>query len=103
MNRKRKRHIGNSIPRFVFVGLSVLFQAGWLVLTALVLNEHYPWVELATRMLSLLVILGINSKHSNAAFKMPWIMLIMAFPVMGLSLYLLFVGFGDMGKTGKRM
>ena len=99
----KKHYIGNSIPRFVFVGLSVLFQAGWLLLTALVLNEHYPWIALITRVLSLLVILGINSKHSNAAFKMPWIMLIMAFPVMGLSLYLLFVGFGDMGKTGKRM
>ena len=103
MAGSKKRHIGNSIPRFVFVGLSVLFQVGWLVLTALVLNEHYAWVELATRVLSVAVILGINSKHSNAAFKMPWVMLIMAFPVMGLSLYLMLVIFGDMGNTGKRM
>ena len=103
MSGNRKRQLGNSIPRFIFVGLSVLLQAGWLLLTVLVLNEHYPWIALTTRVLSLLLILGINSKHSNAAFKIPWIMLIMAFPVMGLSLYLLLVGFGDMGKTGKRM
>ena len=100
---KKKLHIGSSIPRFVFVGLSVLFQVGWIVLTALVLNEHYPWAELATRVLSVAMILGINSKQDNSAFKMPWIMLIMAFPVMGLSLYLMLVIFGDMGNTGKRM
>lgn len=99
----KKRNIGNSIPRFIFVGLSILFQLGWLVLTALTLNEHYAWVEIGTRLFSLLVILQMNSKQSNAAFKIPWIMLIMAFPVMGLSLYLMLVIFGDMGSTGKRM
>ena len=103
MAGKQKLHMGNSIPRFVFVGLSVLLQVGWLVLTAMVLNEQYPWMELATRVLSMVVILGMNSAHTNAAFKIPWIMLIMAFPVMGLSLYLMLVIFGDMGNTGKRM
>ena len=103
MEKKKKLHIGTSIPRFVFVGLSVLFQVGWLVLTVLILNEHYAWMELITRVLSVIVILQMNSKHTNAAFKMPWIMLIMAFPVMGLSLYLMLVAFGDMGNTGKRM
>lgn len=103
MARKKKLNVSNSIPRFVFVGISVLFQVGWLVLTALVLNEQYPWVEFLTRVLSVSVILGLNSKHTNAAFKIPWIMLIMAFPVMGLSLYLMLVIFGDMGNTGKRM
>lgn len=103
MSQNKKLHIGNSIPRFVFVGLSVLFQLGWLVLTIQVLNESYPWVEMVTRILSVIVILQMNSKHSNAAFKMPWIMLILALPVMGLSLYLMLVIFGDMGNTGKRM
>ena len=103
MSGNKKPYMGNSVPRFVFVGISVLFQVGWLVLVAMVLNEHYPWVELATRILSVAVILTMNSKHSNAAFKMPWIMLIMAFPIMGLSLYLMMVIFGDMGNTGKRM
>lgn len=95
--------MGSSVPRFIFAGISVLFQIGWVVLEAMVLNEHYPLLEFATRVLSVLMILKLNSKHSNAAFKVPWIMLIMAFPVMGLSLYLMLVIFGDMGKTGKRM
>ena len=33
-NRKRKRS-HNSIPRLVFVGISVLFQIGWILLLVL--------------------------------------------------------------------
>ena len=101
---KRKRwYPSNSIPRMVFVGISVCLQAGWILLMALVLNEHYRWIELVTRILSLLVILQLNGKYTNVAYKMPWIMLIMAFPVMGVSLYVMLGIFSDMGNTGKRM
>ena len=34
--------------------------------------------------------LSIYAKHENAAFKMPWIILILAFPVLGLCIYLVF-------------
>ena len=103
MRSERKRHSGNAVPRMVLVGLSLLFQIGWILLTVLVLNKSYPWVEMVTRVLSVAVILRLNSKHSGAAYKMAWIMLIMAVPVMGLSLYLM-IGFcGDLGRSGKRL
>ncbi|MGM9589127.1 MAG: cardiolipin synthase [Faecousia sp.] len=103
MQSKGKLHFGNSIPRAVFVAISILLQLGWIMLTILVLNESVPWLETATRILSVIVVLVLNSKHVNSAYKMPWIMLIMALPVMGLSLYLLIGIFGDLGSTGKRM
>ena len=103
MKSDRKLHFGNSVLRMVFVALSVLFQVGWILVSILVLNESVPWIEVVTRVLSVAVILGLNSKPGNAAYKMPWIMLIMAFPVMGLSLYLMIGIFGDLGSTGKRM
>lgn len=103
MKGEEKLHWGNAVPRIVFVGLSICLQAGWLLLSILVLNEHNQWIELVTRILSVVVILQMNSKYTNVAYKMPWIMLIMAFPVMGLSLYLMIALFSDMGNTGKRM
>ena len=103
MSSEKKVHIGNSIPRMILVGISLLFQMGWILLTILVLNESFPWIEMATRVLSVIVILGINSKHTGAAYKMPWIMLIMAAPMMGLSLYLMMGIFGDLGSIGKRL
>ena len=103
MDFYRKLPTGNSVLRMVLVGLSILFQAGWILLTVLVLNESYPWVEALTRLLSVAVILQLNSKNSDAAYKMPWIMLIMAFPIMGLSLYLMMDICGDLGSIGRRL
>ncbi|MBQ2854095.1 MAG: cardiolipin synthase [Oscillospiraceae bacterium] len=103
MSSNKKLHFGNAVPRMVLVGLSILFQVGWLLLSVLVLNESLPWIEGLTRLLSLTVILQLNSEHTNAAYKMPWIMLILAFPVMGLSLYVMIGMFRDMGGTGKRL
>ena len=103
MKPERKLHLGNAIPRFIFVGISILLQLGWLLLTILVLNESVPWIGALTRLLAVLAVLQLNSKQNDAAYKMPWIMLILTLPVMGLSLYLMMDLFGDMGNIGKRM
>ena len=100
---ERKWCFGNAVLRMVLVGISILLQVGWILLTILVLNESYPWLAFFTRLLSVAVILKINSKPTNSAYKMPWIMLIMAAPVMGLSLYVMMDVFGDLGSFGKRL
>lgn len=103
MRGEERKASGNSILRLVFVGISLLFQMGWILLLVLKLNEHSTWISLLTSILSLSVVLRLYSKHTTAAMKMPWIMLILVFPVMGLSLYLLIEVFGDLGSTGKRL
>ena len=103
MERKRKKRSKNSILRAVFVAVSIFFQVGWLLLQILRLNEYSAWISLATSLLSVLVVLQLNSKQTTAALKMPWIMLILVFPVMGLSLYLMIEIFGDLGKTGRHL
>ena len=99
---KRKKS-GNSILRAAFVGISLLFQVGWLLLLIIRLNAYFAWISLATGILALTVVLHLYSKHTTSAMKMPWIMLILVFPVMGLSLYLLIVIFGDLGSAKKRL
>ena len=103
MKTRHTSHLGNAILRMVLVGISILFQAGWILVTILYLNESYPWIEAVTRLLSLTVILVIHSRPTAAAYKIPWIMLILAFPVMGLSLYLLMDVFADLGSMRKRL
>ena len=94
---------GNSILRIVFVAVSLLFQVVWILALVLRLNAYSVWLSLLTRFLALAVVLRLAAKHTESAMKLPWIILIMAFPVMGISLYLLMVGFGDLGKAGKRL
>ena len=102
MEKEKRKPSGNSILRAVFVGVSLLIQIGWLLLLVIKLNEYYAWISLVTGILALVIVLRLYSKPANAAMKMPWIMLILAFPVMGLCLYLLFEMLGDPG-VGKRL
>lgn len=99
---KKETHSGNSIVRLIIVGISLLFQGAWLYLLALELYHYSTWITLATTLLSIVVVLRLYSKHTAPAMRMSWILLIMAFPVMGLVMYLLCVILGDPG-IGKRM
>ena len=86
---KKRRTSGNSILRIVFVGISLFLQVGWLLLLIIRLNRYSTYISLFTGILALLAVLRLYSQQTNSAIKMPWIMLILVFPVMGLSLYLL--------------
>lgn len=97
MHNRNHKPTGNSIIRLVIVVLSVLFQAGWLLLLVERLNRYSTWISLFTSILSIAVVLRLYSKNINTAMKLPWITLILVFPVMGLSMYLLFVIAGDPG------
>lgn len=99
----KRKHSGNSILRCLFVAVSLLFQTAWLLLLILRLNEHSAWISLLTSMFSLVLVLRLHSKHTTSAMKLPWIMLILVFPVMGLSLYLMIVLFGDLGNSGMQL
>ncbi len=99
---KERKHSGNAILRLVLVGICLLLQVGWLLLLILRLNEQSAWISVVSSLLAMTAVLRLYSKHTNAAMKMPWILLIAVFPVMGLSLYLLFMVLGDPG-VGKRL
>lgn len=89
MRAEEKTAVKNSVGRMIFVGISVLLQAGWLLLLILRLNRYSAVISALSDAAALLVVLRVYGNNKNSAFKMPWIMLILAFPVMGLSLYIL--------------
>lgn len=102
MNNTEYKRSGNSVLRIIIVALSLLFQVGWILIEVLLLNEYSEVIYVVTSILAIVVILQINGKHTNSAMKMPWIMLIMALPVMGLSMFLMIELFRDPG-VGKRL
>ncbi len=101
MSREPRKR--NSIPRIAFVGLAIIIQIAWLIVMAVKLNAHSAWISACVNLLSIVVVLRLYGRHTSTAMKMPWIMLILAAPVMGLSLFLLFDILGDPGKAGKRI
>ena len=99
---KQKKKTENGILRLVFAGVALVFQIVWILLRVRLLNAYSDKIATITAFLTIVVVLKLNSKHTNSAMKMPWVMLIMALPVMGLCMYLLFELLGDPG-VGKRL
>lgn len=103
MAKHTQKRTGNSILRACLVGISLLLQIGWLLLVILELNHYSTYISLLSGILAALIVLGLYSKNTNSAFKLPWIMLIMALPVMGLSLYLMTQLLGTSRYTKKKL
>ncbi len=95
---EKKAATKNGVSRMIFVGLSILIEAAIIIALFTVLNGYAEWINLFTRTLAIILVLVIYGQNKTSSMKMPWIMLIMAFPVFGVVLYLLI---GLNGSTWK--
>lgn len=89
---ERKSAAKASAGRLIFAGISVLIEFFLLVILATSLNDYAEWISITTRLISLILVLLIYSRYQTASLKMPWIILILVLPVLGVIMYLL-VGF----------
>ena len=78
--------------RVVAVSLGILLQIAFLIVMATVLRDDVYWIRIGMGVLSWAVIIYIISCSVNPSYKIAWIVLILAFPVAGLTIYLLFGG-----------
>lgn len=101
MRGKGETEMKNSVGRMLFAGVAILLQIGWVVGQVVLLQQQMAWIGMATTVVALVLVLRLYAGHTNAALKMPWIMLILAFPVLGLALYLL-LGYSFSGRRMSR-
>ena len=74
---------------FVFI-LAVLLQMVWLMLLAWGMTNLATPATWLVESLSLIFVLWIVNKKINPAYKLAWTILILAFPVFGVVVYVLF-------------
>jgi cardiolipin synthase A/B len=86
----------NRIPILL---LLVILQVVWFVFLVLRLAGHFWWITLMLQLLSIVAVLIIVNKRNNPAFKLALVIPILAFPILGGFLYLLFGG----RKPARRM
>ena len=79
----------NGILRALFVGLALIIQILLIISFFTRLSRYAEWVQNVTEVIALLMVLVIYGQHKTSSMKMPWIILIMAFPVFGIVLYFL--------------
>ncbi|WP_044931634.1 cardiolipin synthase [Oribacterium sp. NK2B42] len=84
-----RKETHNGIKRMVFVGIALLIEILIVLLLFTKLWDYAEWINIGMRILALVLVLGIYAQNKTAAMKMPWIILILVLPIMGVSLYLL--------------
>lgn len=83
--QKRK----NGIVRLVFSGLAILLELIFIIILFTKLNRYAVWIESGTRILAAVLVLVIYGRRQTSTIKTPWIILILMFPVMGVTMYIL--------------
>lgn len=78
--------------RVLIVGLAILLQLAFFLSTMLLLSDYRRWVQTVMAVLSAVAVLYILYDSSNSSYKISWIILILAFPVAGICIYMAFGG-----------
>ena len=78
----------NAVKRALIVILGILLQFGFLISIQFFFNEHIAIISLFYRIVSILIILGILKNSTRLSNDLPWMMLIIMFPIFGTILLL---------------
>ena len=84
---EKKKTKNNSIVRIGVAGIAIIIQIIWIIYEVDWINDIYPIAEGITHFLAFLLVIRIYGKHTNAAMKMPWMVLLLVLPITGLILY----------------
>lgn len=89
MRIEQKSHVKNSIGRLAFAALSVLLQIAWFLVVAFYMNAYSARISIVTSIVAVVVVILMYRRDTNSSFKLSWTIAILAFPVLGLGIYLL--------------
>ncbi|MBR0161296.1 MAG: cardiolipin synthase [Oscillospiraceae bacterium] len=84
-----KANSRNGVKRMIFVIISIVLELLLILMTFSRLYVLAEWINVFARIFALLLALFIYSKAITSTMKMPWVILILTLPIMGITLYLL--------------
>ncbi|MBQ1292120.1 MAG: PLDc_N domain-containing protein, partial [Lachnospiraceae bacterium] len=95
--QEEKASAKNGILRVVFVVIAFVIEAILIAELFSFLGEYSGTIAILARVAAAILVIGIYSQKKSGSIKIPWIILIMAFPVIGVFLYL-FIGLSGSTK-----
>ncbi|MBQ8955658.1 MAG: cardiolipin synthase [Lachnospiraceae bacterium] len=81
--------VQNGVKRAIFAVIAIILQILVLYVIYFRIESRFVWVSILINLLGAVLVLFIYGKHVTAAMKMPWLILITAFPILGVFLYLM--------------
>lgn len=85
---EEKQH--NSVGRALVAVIGLLLQLSWILYHVYRIDDYYPITLTIGKTISILLVLRIYGSHTNAAVKIPWMVLLLVMPITGIILYALF-------------
>ena len=96
---EKKADVKNGIVRMMFVGIALILEI--ILITGLAISRlhlYAEWIAVVSRVVAVFLVLGIYSQYKTPSIKIPWIILILVIPVVGILLYIMI---GLSGATRK--
>lgn len=78
-----------STKRILIIVICILLQAFFTLSVLLYFSEQSLFIQIMNQIISVLIILTIIKRSRNLNTKMPWILLILIFPILGGLLYII--------------
>ena len=85
------------------VGLLIVAQILFLLIVIGKLNQYYLPLNIILLVFAVLIAFKIMNENNNPDFKIPWLVLVLAIPLVGVVLYFLFAKNHLSKKHGKRL
>ena len=76
--------------RFLYISLAIILQVGLTIYFAFYLQKLFFYFFFIVELFALIFAIKLLNKNSNSVTKTSWIVLILAFPFVGVSVYFLF-------------
>ena len=95
---EKKEQVKNSVGRLMVAVLAIATEV--LLIATLIsrLNEKYTILSTGFRIVALIIVIAISTKSTSASVKLPWVVLIMLNPIIGITIYFMV---GLSGSTRK--
>ena len=100
---ENKASTKNGVMRVVFAGIAILLEILFMMGIFLTgLSNHSEIIMTIVRLLAMVLVLAIYSQNKTASIKMPWIILIIVLPFVGVTLYLMIGLSGSTARMRRR-
>ena len=95
---EKKEQGKNSIGRLMIAVIAIAVEVLFIAMLISSLDEKYTILATIFRIIALAIVIAISTKSASASVKLPWVVLIMLNPIIGVTIYFM-VGFS--GSTRK--
>ncbi|MCR5761611.1 MAG: cardiolipin synthase [Sphaerochaetaceae bacterium] len=86
---EKRKAFSHSFITTLLIVLSLVIQVFTFIGLTTFITDSYIWVQIAFNIVAVILVLAIFGRQTTSMVKIPWIILIVSFPVFGVLLYML--------------